>query len=53
MIRCRECGTVNDESAGFCGGCGQFLEWTGEHHLRHTKFVGLREDKAARDVRRE
>ena len=31
----------------------EFLEWTGENHLRHTKFVGLREDKAARDVRRE
>lgn len=31
----------------------EFLEWTGDHHLRHTKFVGLREDKAARDVRRE
>jgi bifunctional non-homologous end joining protein LigD len=30
-----------------------FLEWTGENHLRHTKFVGLREDKAAREVRRE
>jgi DNA ligase D-like protein (predicted ligase) len=31
----------------------EFLEWTGDHHLRHTKFVGLREDKAAREVRRE
>ena len=31
----------------------EFLEWTGDDHLRHTKFVGLREDKAARDVRRE
>jgi DNA ligase D-like protein (predicted ligase) len=31
----------------------EFLEWTGEHHLRHTKFVGLREDKTAKDVRRE
>ena len=30
MIRCKECGTVNDDAAGFCGGCGQFLEWTGE-----------------------
>jgi DNA ligase D-like protein (predicted ligase) len=34
---------------------GQFelLEWTGDHHLRHTRFIGLREDKNARDVRRE
>ena len=31
----------------------EFLEWTGHNHLRHTKFVGLREDKKARDVRRE
>ncbi len=31
----------------------EFLEWTGENHLRHTKFVGLREDKPAREVRRE
>jgi ATP-dependent DNA ligase len=23
----------------------EFLEWTGAHHLRHTKFVGLRDDK--------
>jgi bifunctional non-homologous end joining protein LigD len=31
----------------------EFVEWTGEHHLRHTKFVGLREDKNAKDVRRD
>ena len=31
----------------------EFLEWTGENHLRHTRFVALREDKRARDVRRE
>jgi bifunctional non-homologous end joining protein LigD len=31
----------------------EFLEWTGESHLRHSKFVGLREDKRARDVKRE
>ena len=30
-----------------------FLEWTGENHLRHTKFVGLRDDRSALDVRRE
>ena len=23
----------------------EFLEWTGDNHLRHTKFVALREDK--------
>jgi DNA ligase D-like protein (predicted ligase) len=31
----------------------EFLEWTGENHLRHTRFIGLREDKPARNVRRE
>jgi ATP-dependent DNA ligase len=29
------------------------LEWTGDSHLRHTKFVALREDKPARHVRRD
>jgi hypothetical protein len=23
----------------------EFLEWTEAHHLRHSKFVGLREDQ--------
>ena len=31
----------------------EFLEWTADNHLRHSKFVGLREDKHAKDVRRE
>jgi bifunctional non-homologous end joining protein LigD len=31
----------------------EFLEWTGDGHLRHTRFVGLRDDVAARSVRRE
>jgi DNA ligase D-like protein (predicted ligase) len=31
----------------------EFVEWTDVHHLRHSKFVGLREDKRARDVVRE
>jgi DNA ligase D-like protein (predicted ligase) len=31
----------------------EFLEWTGENHLRHTRFVGLREDKDAKTVVRE
>ena len=31
----------------------EFLEWTGENHLRHTRFIGLREDKASREVVRE
>jgi ATP-dependent DNA ligase len=34
---------------------GQFesTEWTPEGHLRHSRFVGLREDKKAKDVVRE
>ena len=30
-----------------------FTEWTPDGHLRHSRFVGLREDKAAREVVRE
>jgi DNA ligase D-like protein (predicted ligase) len=30
-----------------------FLEWTADGHLRHTKFVALREDKPARQIGRE
>lgn len=29
------------------------LEFTGENHLWHSKFVGVREDKKAKDVVRE
>jgi bifunctional non-homologous end joining protein LigD len=31
----------------------EFLEWTAEDHLRHTRFVALREDKDARQITRE
>ena len=31
----------------------EFLEWTSDDHLRHTRFIGLREDKFPREVRRE
>ena len=30
-----------------------FLEWTGADHLRHTKFIGLRDDKDPKKVVRE
>jgi ATP-dependent DNA ligase len=30
-----------------------FLEWTDRDHLRHSKFVGLREDKETRLVRKD
>ena len=31
----------------------EFLEWTGDGHLRHTRFVALRDDTDARTVMRE
>lgn len=31
----------------------EFLEWTEDNHLRHSRFVGLREDKSPRDVVKE
>jgi len=31
----------------------EFTEWTPDGHLRHLKFVGLREDKEARELVRE
>jgi ATP-dependent DNA ligase len=31
----------------------EFVEWTPDNHLRHSRFIGLRDDKAARDVARE
>ena len=31
----------------------RFVEWTGDGHLRHAAFLGLRRDKSAKDVRRE
>lgn len=31
----------------------EFREWTPDDHLRHSRFVGLREDKKAREVGRE
>jgi len=31
----------------------EYLEWTDADHLRHSKFVGLRDDKDARNVFKE
>jgi len=31
----------------------EFTEWTPDGHLRHSKFVGMRDDKEAREVVRE
>jgi ATP-dependent DNA ligase len=31
----------------------RFVEWTAEGRLRHAIYVGLRDDKLAKDARRE
>lgn len=31
----------------------EFAEWTPDNHLRHSRFIALRDDKDARDVQRE
>ena len=31
----------------------EFLEWTSDGNLRHTKFIALRDDKKAKDIVRE
>jgi ATP-dependent DNA ligase len=31
----------------------EFAEWTPDNHLRQARLVGLREDKEARDVKKE
>jgi len=31
----------------------EFVEWTADGHLRHSRFMGLREDKEPHDVARE
>jgi hypothetical protein len=36
-----------------CVSRGGKRKWTSENHLRHSKFIALRDDKNASDVRRE
>jgi DNA ligase D-like protein (predicted ligase) len=31
----------------------EFVEWTPDNHLRHSRFIALRDDKSPRDIRRE
>jgi bifunctional non-homologous end joining protein LigD len=31
----------------------EFVEWTPDHHLRHSTFIALRDDKSPRNIRRE
>lgn len=45
----KECRWLKPEMVGQF----EFVEWTGDGHLRHTRFVTLRDDKDARDVHRE
>jgi bifunctional non-homologous end joining protein LigD len=45
----KECIWLRPEAVGQI----EFLEWTGADHLRHTKFIALRDDKDPRKVVRE
>jgi ATP-dependent DNA ligase len=31
----------------------EYADWTGVNHLRHSKFIALRDDEPAKDVKRE
>jgi bifunctional non-homologous end joining protein LigD len=31
----------------------EYLEWTPDNHLRHARFIGLRDDKDPKEIRRE
>ena len=31
----------------------EFFEWTADGHLRHSRFIAIRDDKRAQDVKRE
>jgi ATP-dependent DNA ligase len=44
-----ECRWVKPELVGQF----EFAEWTPDNHLRHSRFVALREDTDPRDVTRE
>lgn len=45
----KDCQWLNPELVGQF----EFVEWTPDDHLRHSRFVALREDKRAKNVRRE
>jgi bifunctional non-homologous end joining protein LigD len=44
-----QCRWLKPELVGYF----EFLEWTADDHLRHARFVALRDDTPARDVGRE
>jgi bifunctional non-homologous end joining protein LigD len=31
----------------------EYVEWTSDNHLRHSSFIALKEDRDAREVRKE
>ena len=59
----RQMGTVgldSDQDEGFARwlkpmliGQFEFREWTPDNHVRHSRFVALRDDKKASEVKRE
>jgi bifunctional non-homologous end joining protein LigD len=42
----KECSCLKPELVGQF----EFVEWTPDGHLRHARFIGLREDKRAREI---
>jgi len=44
-----ECRWLNPQLVGQF----EFVEWTEDAHLRHSRFIALRDDKKAKDVKRE
>jgi hypothetical protein len=43
-------GSLRRERSRLVTGQFEILEWTLDDHLRHSRFVGRREDKKAKDV---
>lgn len=48
-VKMAECRWLNPKLVGQF----EFVEWTADGHLRHSRFIGLRDDQKAHDVRRE
>jgi hypothetical protein len=36
-----------------CDEISEYLEWTPDSHSKHARFIGLRNDKNPKEVRRE
>jgi ATP-dependent DNA ligase len=52
VVRCKGCGENIPAPVEVVAEI-QFMEWTGAAHLRHAKFVGVRNDKEPSKVIKE